>query len=180
MNRRVRVLIPILLSACGFSMLSGCFFIPTFDKVVEGENVARQVGGRESDRAVRVGHTSRDEVVRRLGQPDFASPDGTQAVYRWQVRNGVYVWPLCFHAYGRFGGRALALRFDRAGVLEGFEILKQNGNWYVNTAYGPDMPAGVEPIEHLPGWPATHPATRPTTAPATGPAAPSPPPATAR
>lgn len=162
MNRRLRVLVPIVLSGWGFGMLSGCLFIPTFDKVVDGENVAKRVGNAESDRPVRVGQTTRDEVVRVLGLPSHASPDGRLAVYTWKVRNGLIVWPLCFQAYSQFGARGLELRFDPTGVLLETRLLKHDGNWYVNDVHGtPHLPKNLRPIQSMPGWPHVEPPTQP-------------------
>lgn len=164
MKRRLRVLVPILLSAWGVGLLSGCLFIPTFDKVIQGEDVAKRVGDAKSGLPVRVGLTTRDDVVRLLGMPHFGSPDGRQAVYAWKVRNGVFVWPLCFHAYGGFGARGLELRFDEAGVLRQSRVLKQDGNLHVNDVHGTShLPKNLRPVQSMPGWPHFDASTQPAT-----------------
>src|SRR5215204_20189 len=128
-QRRTRLLLPLALAAIGAWLLAGCIFVPTFDKTIRGKNVSKYVGSQRQKRPLRLHAATRDDVLRVLGEPHYASPDRTRIAYEWDVRNGYWVWPLCFAAYAQEGRRVLLLTFDEEGVLRTSEGLKNNGNW---------------------------------------------------
>lgn len=163
-HRPVRLALPLVLAGVGVSLLAGCVFIPTFDKTIRGKNVSKYVGSAKQDRPIRLHAATRDDVMRVLGEPRYASPDRTRIAYEWEVLNGYWVWPLCFAGYRQEGRRALLLTFDEAGVLRTSEVLKNNGNWFYGIA--PGLPA--LPRDMLTAG-ATRPATSPANQPATSP-----------
>ena len=75
---------------------------------------------------MRVGHTTRDQVLKLLGMPYVASADGSALAYTWEVQQGVAVWPFCFMANTVDGYRTLVLRFDANGRLASYEVLKDD------------------------------------------------------
>ena len=168
MTRRTRLALPVALIAIGVWLLAGCVFIPSFDKTIRGRNVSKYVGSDKQKRPIRLHAATRDDVLRVLGEPRYASPDRTRIAYEWDVRNGYWVWPLCFAAYAQEGKRVLLLTFDEGGVLRTSEVLKATGNWmYGKVSRIPDLPGDMLPARV--DRPATAPATRPAASPATGP-----------
>lgn len=167
MRKPQRMILPILLIAFGLWLLAGCLFIPTFDKTIGGQKVSDQIGNSESNRPLKIGHASRQQVVKLLGEPHYIAPDGGRIAYTWKVLNGIWVWPLCFDTYEQEGARAIILHFDQRGVLESFHLERQNGNFLYNLQMPPvpyDMkrhqpPEGMWYDSHL-GTPTTHPAIR--------------------
>ena len=142
----VKLAMPITLVVVGVWLLTGCIFIPTFDKTIRGRNVSEYIGSAKQARPIRLHAATRNDVLRILGEPHFASPDSTRIAYVWYVRNGMWLWPLCFTAFPQDGSRALLLTFDEAGVLRTSEVLKLNGNWlYGRVERPPFMPDDMVP-----------------------------------
>jgi hypothetical protein len=126
-SRWMRAVTPLTLIALTLYVQMGCIYIPMFGRKLQGTNVSKQVGYFDSDRPPKVAHARRDDVIRLLGEPFAQKPDGSAMAYRWRVQNGIAIWPLCgFYAESIDGHRDLILRFDRAGILESFELLKRN------------------------------------------------------
>lgn len=119
----LRLILPITLIVIGTLMLGGCFFVPTFNAPVNGPPPVEKVGDAKSRKPIRVGTASREEVLNVLGPPNARTDDGRVMAYTWAVRRGYWVWPLCFMADPRYGGRTLVLRFDTDGVLDSYEVL---------------------------------------------------------
>src|SRR5687767_5405683 len=125
-----RLLIPSVLAALGFGILSGCIYLPTSEKTVRGTNVSAKVGKRDSSKPIRIGVTSRDQILDIVGAPAHASPDQTRLTYVWQVHSGVWFWPLCFFlgpdamTHPQAGRRALTLSFDSRGILQAATVPK--------------------------------------------------------
>ena len=161
MSRRSRLLAPAALALLGAWLLSGCIFLPTFDNTIRGENAARSVGGKRSSKPIRLHVATRDDVLRFLGDPAFASPDLTRIAYTWDVRNGYWVWPLCFAGYAQEGRRIILLTFDESAVLRTAEVLRSDGNFLHSRVSG----HGLIPWDMLPGG--RTPVSRPATGPAT-------------
>ena len=133
MTRPPRALIPLALVLFGLWLLSGCIYIPMFGRTIQGTDVANKVGDGNSSRPLRTGQSTRQDIIRVLGQPTAEKPDGSALAYGWRVQNGFTVWPLCFLAgkvgYSVDGQRMLVLRLDERGTLKSFEILKHNDPW---------------------------------------------------
>ena len=154
MQKVIRISLPALLLAMGLGLLSGCLFIPTPTKTIEGKDVSKDVGKRGSKSPLQVGRSTRQDVLRVLGPPQLAAANGSRAAYTWRLVNGAYVWPLCFMAYQREGSRALVLEFDQAGVLRSFYLSKSDGDWYSNQRHGPpQLPEGMTYWGQLHAWP---------------------------
>ena len=141
--KRLRLLLPAALAGVGVFLLVGCIYVPMFNKVEEGQNYSKKVGNAKSRKPIRVGRAHRDDVMRVLGAPPYASPDGRRAAYPWSVTNGIWVWPLCFNAYAQRGNRALLLDFDEKGIVRGFRVEKYDGNVLYNEP-GPAVPDGMQ------------------------------------
>ena len=155
MKHHSRLIPPVLLIIFGLWLLHGCIYIPTFGTKVSGENAAKQVGDAKSRRPLRVGHATRDDVLKLLGEPYVASADGSAMAYGWTVRNGIAFWPLCFYANSVLGERTLVLRFDERGVLRHYEVLKADEGLIEFHGVGPPLPADLQEVEHQRAHPGT-------------------------
>src|SRR5262245_61924824 len=92
----MRKILPISLIVIGTFLLSGCIFIPTFvQPTVVGRNAWEKVGGPSSKQPLRMGNATLEQTLKLLGSPQYASSDGRQIVYSWQMLDGVYIG-LCF------------------------------------------------------------------------------------
>ena len=65
------ILLPSVLIVAGLLVLSGCFFIPTFNTTLQGTNVGSQVGDARSDRPIRVGLATRAQIIAMFGNPPY-------------------------------------------------------------------------------------------------------------
>jgi hypothetical protein len=130
------MLLPVALLAIGLYLLVGCVYIPTFGGLKSGRNYAKQVGDAKSKAAIRVGVSTRDDVLRAFGEPYAKKADGSGYAYIWTVQNGFAVWPLCFHVESVTGNRTLVLRFDATGRVASSEILKWNEPVILNLSSG--------------------------------------------
>jgi hypothetical protein len=52
--------------------------------------------------------------------------DGSAFAYTWRVQNGVAIWPFCFMVDSLDGTRTLVLRFDEAGTVKRYNVLKRD------------------------------------------------------
>lgn len=118
--------IPISLVLLGAVLLSGCLFVPAFDRVERGVNVADKIGPANSRRPLRVGTATMSQVLALLGPPQYSSDDGRRIAYSWIVINGYWVYPLCFAAEPQRGARGIQLTFDANGVLLRYDVKKYN------------------------------------------------------
>ena len=145
MSRKIRLAIPILLVALGMWLLSGCIYVPMFGRPLEGQNVAKKVGSTRSDKPVRIGVSTGDDIFRIIGEPRWKSADGRVIAYSWKTQNGVTVWPLCFWVDGVDRWSTLVFQLDDEGVLYSTEILQNNEpaiNILQQQAF-PPLPAGA-------------------------------------
>jgi outer membrane protein assembly factor BamE (lipoprotein component of BamABCDE complex) len=130
---KTRTIVALSLVVLGLGLLSGCVFIPTFNKTTEGINVAKQIGDQNSRKPVRVGFT-REQVTEELGPPQYATDDMRKIAYQWRVLQGVWILPLCFAAPKQEEYRVLVLSFNDAGTFEKYEMRKDNSQtlmpWY--------------------------------------------------
>jgi hypothetical protein len=133
-----RALLPLALAGIGTWLLVGCIYVPTFNHVVRGRDVSRQVGPERSKRPVRVGHATRADVVRVLGPPLRTSYDGHRLAYSWTAVNGLTVWPpLCFTTTAERETRALVLAFDENDALVSYRVTRQMENTLLGESHGP-------------------------------------------
>jgi hypothetical protein len=152
---------PVLLAAFGLWLLAGCVYLPTFNSRVSGTDVSGEVGKPDSKRPLRINDARREDVLRVLGPPWAESEDGRQVAYTWVVRNGVWVWPLCFQGYPQLETRTLTLTFDDNDVLASYELSQLAQNFLTSGPHAPypKVPTGVR-MRKLATRPSTLPATR--------------------
>jgi hypothetical protein len=117
------ILLPAVFIAMGLLILTGCIFIPGFHETVEKTNLAAKVGDANSDRPIRVGYATREQIVAMFGPPQYVDDSGRRIGYGWTVRNGIWIVPLCFTATPRLGYHGIELDFDERGVLRSFEVV---------------------------------------------------------
>ena len=149
------MLLPIALLALGVWLLVGCIYLPMFNRTTHGKNHATKVGPADSRKPVRVGQTTRDQVLKLLGMPYVQASDGSALAYTWTIQHGVAVWPLCFTANSVKGYRTLVLRFDAEGRLSSYNVLKADGD--VIQLHGPyqPLPDDLRDEEHRRAYPPT-------------------------
>lgn len=121
---RWRRWIPIALVLLGGYLSVGCFYVPTFDLPKEGADFRRKVGPADSHREIRPGNATRIYVERVLGQPKYVSKNGLTTYYELRLKDGVWVWPLCFYTDSDYTWYLLTLHFDKDGLLTKYEIEK--------------------------------------------------------
>ncbi|HEX3357839.1 MAG TPA: hypothetical protein VHS31_12785 [Tepidisphaeraceae bacterium] len=163
----MKKILPISLIILGTLLLSGCFFVPAFNPTISGKDVSDKVGGPASNRPLRVGTVTMDQVIALLGQPQYVSRDDRQIAYTWEVLNGEWVYPLCFTAQPQHGERALELTFDQQNVLVDYRLSKEDGSLqlFVATAQGPPVAANM--VRYPPWMKFVPPATKPARPPGT-------------
>ena len=115
------ILLPFALLIVGGWLLQGCLYIPTFNAPLS-EDPSKQVGGEHSRKPLRVNGATRDDVERVLGMPERVNVDGTEIVYGWEARKGIWVYPLFFQTETDDQRRALLLRFDEHGMLRSYDV----------------------------------------------------------
>jgi hypothetical protein len=157
MNYR-RLALPIALLTFGVALLQGCLFIPTFNKVQEGENVTKKIGDSGSRKPIRFNRATRADVERVFGPPNYASADGLRVAYSWRVLEGVWVMPLCFAVEDQRGQRAAVLTFDDGGVLRSMGVVKVSNDFMHATRIESALPRDLRP---KPIFPAPQPSPPP-------------------
>jgi hypothetical protein len=146
----VTSIMPATLIFAGVACLSGCIFVPTFNMTRGGTNAAGKIGDAKSSKPVRLGTTTREQVLTVLGAPAAVSYNGRDVAYRWEVLNGFWLAPLCFSTLDARGYRLAVLRFDDAGVLRSVEYEKEDtGLNFGATWGGTTVPPGL-PLDFLP------------------------------
>jgi len=124
--RNVLTLAVAVLGACG---CGGCIYIPTFGIGGEGRDVSKDVGDADSKRPLRVGVSTKHDVIELLGEPtpksdgaveSRAGDDLRELTYRWQTREGyggMLIGPC--HGLGWFMDyHSLTLHFDKRWVID--------------------------------------------------------------
>jgi hypothetical protein len=112
-----RLILPGLLVAVGAAVMIGCIPIPTFNAVVAGRDVLRQLDQRDPKSPLKVGIASRSAILAKLGEPFHASEDGRFWVYSWKRQPYFVIWPFCFYADAETNAFAVAVEFDDHGIL---------------------------------------------------------------
>ena len=132
-HHRGRIALPSVLIALGVWLLHGCIYIPTFNKVEDGENVTKKIGDSSSRKPIRINRSNRADVERVLGPPKYVSGDGLRIAYGWRVLEGIWVMPLCFTIDDQRGFRGAVLTFDEAGTLRSMQDVK-DGEYIMHQA----------------------------------------------
>jgi hypothetical protein len=126
-----RVLLPATLAFVGVYLLVGCIYLPTFNAVVDGPDASAKVGEASSDKTLRVGISTRDDVRRVLGKPFHETADGRLWVYSWKRQKGLLVYPLCFQAFPENKAYATTIEFDERDVIVRHETEVNEGRAYL-------------------------------------------------
>jgi hypothetical protein len=129
MNRLSRNFIALGVAVLGACASGGCIFIPTFG-ATEGQDVSKFVGAADSKAPLRVGVSTRHDVIERLGEPKATSDDSISIshapedshtlIYRWQTLwayGGMLIGPC--HGLGWFKDyHSLTLQFNDGWVID--------------------------------------------------------------
>jgi hypothetical protein len=119
----VGILLPAIIIFCGLMVLTGCFFLPTFNVIDKGTNVAAKVGDARSKRPVRIGLATKQQIIAMFGKPPFTDDTGRRIGYAWTVKNGIWIYPFCFASSDQRGDRGIELDFNENGILQGFHLV---------------------------------------------------------
>jgi hypothetical protein len=115
--------VAIALVVVGTLALIGCIYVPgSFQPSGGGPRPETKVGAINSDKPLRVGRSTREDVFRELGRDDVTEPDHWTLVYSYRIDTGA-ILSIC-------GGlplsesRELRLEFGDDGVLRTFSVHK--------------------------------------------------------
>lgn len=118
-----RTLLPATLALLGAWLLVGCIYVPWGDKVPPGQRDVRPlVGKQKSDRPIRVGSATREDVLRIAGNPNGVASDSRTWFYQWSAENGGWFMPLCFAIEPAWRDYTLSLEFGDDGRLKRFGV----------------------------------------------------------
>ena len=129
MDRLSRNFIALVVAVLGACASGGCIYIPTFG-ATEGQNVSKFVGAADSKRPLRVGVSTRQDVIELLAEPKATSDDSVlishapqdshTLIYRWQTLQGyggMLIGPC--HGLGWFKDyHSLTFQFNNGGVID--------------------------------------------------------------
>ncbi|HEY8668808.1 MAG TPA: hypothetical protein VIL86_19330 [Tepidisphaeraceae bacterium] len=122
-RRASRITLAVALLAVGITLLVGCLYIPTPEKLYSGPDFRKQVGKENSNKPIRVG-VSRDDIERLLGKPPYSREQGRVVGYVMETINGYSIWPLCAMAMPEYKLRMLRLEYDEHGFVQSADVLK--------------------------------------------------------
>ena len=104
---------------------SGCLIVPTVRHSRSDEH--RWIITEESADFIEPGHTTRAQVLLKLGEPDYVWDGGARFLYYWQTADAVFLFGVG-NGYSGAGGAmdigwdwGLYLRFDPAGIVREVE-----------------------------------------------------------
>jgi outer membrane protein assembly factor BamE (lipoprotein component of BamABCDE complex) len=115
----------VLLLACVALLAGGCVVLPIptgEDKVLEGRPVTEF-----QQSFIKPGVTTREDVLKHLGQPFIIWEDARVFVYRWDMRQGIFVWlvtdgrQIAGDAHDVPKHYLLLIQFDGDNVVRRFE-----------------------------------------------------------
>ena len=122
MNRTFSVTFAAIVIVVGLLFLEGCLFVPTGHKIDSGKDATKIVGAADSDRPLKIGTATRDQIRQAIGIHYWPLLDHS-TIYSWTVRDGYWVYPLCFTGWPQSSPRIMKFTFDDAGILRSFEII---------------------------------------------------------
>ena len=137
-----------LLALISFQMIfAGCIVLPIptgEDKILDGMPVTE-----DQLKFLKVGVTSRDEVISHLGNPSLIWENAQLFVYNWKMRSGILVWAVGAGYTGGAGildipvNYALLIKFDDQDRISRFEKVKrpfskQYGDFLRDWVKGPE------------------------------------------
>ncbi|HET6247588.1 MAG TPA: hypothetical protein VFE47_07825 [Tepidisphaeraceae bacterium] len=124
-----RNLIAWLIAVIGACASGGCVFIPAFG-VTQGQDVSKSVGTADSKAPLRVGLSTRNDVIKLLGEPKPAADDwilkggepkdSHKLIYYWQTLQwygGMLLGP-CSGLGWLKDYHSLAFHFDNGWVID--------------------------------------------------------------
>jgi hypothetical protein len=103
----------------------GCVYIPWFEQKNDPKQLDFRplVGPSDSNKSLRVGHVTKEQVIKKLGEPMDESGDGTILVYGIDTFYGYWVAPFCFAAdVGIQKGTVVRLQFDKSNLLVRYDL----------------------------------------------------------
>lgn len=125
-----RAAVPLALAVAGW-LAVGCIPVPGGYRVAEGgPRPDARIGPPGSDKLVRVGHSTREDVVYVLGPPRQVSRDGSVLVYEYSVVPTDLVLLVPFTVLPQAEPRWLRLTFDATGTLRGWKVYKDLSGFY--------------------------------------------------
>lgn len=105
------------------AMLQGCIIIPTLEHHTD-EYRTRGIIDEETIAFIKPGYTSKEEVLLKLGEPEYVWDNGRKFVYHWKVTRGYLIY-----GGGYTGGinslakdYVLLIHFEQDDHLSRFEI----------------------------------------------------------
>jgi len=119
----MKILVPLALVLLGLALLVGCIYVPTAEIVKSGKpvkNATSLFGAETSNRPIRLGSITRDQVLARLGPPTCAMHD--HLVYEWETKQGLWLticWGIADDAVRDY---ALELTFDGSDRLIAYKL----------------------------------------------------------
>jgi hypothetical protein len=130
-KRRFRFLLAIqaVVALSLFWLLLGCFYFPTFGVRMNKSqpDFRDKIGDEKSKRPIRPGAVRKEDVIRILGQPQFASDDGSAIAYALDTERSAWVWPMCFTAVpAQTRTYGLRLSFGDDGVLNKWKLVQSD------------------------------------------------------
>lgn len=116
---RVYVLAALLLLLCG------CIYIPAHASKFS----VRAPIGKESLQFIKVGSTTREEVLLNLGTSDYFRDEESVFIWHWETQAKLYVLPVVYtYPVGStvdvFREYELVIEFDDNGIVKHYEIKK--------------------------------------------------------
>jgi hypothetical protein len=110
---------PLLLAIAGAAVLVGCIPIPVYRPEGGGPRPESRIGPARSDKPLRVGGATREDVVRVLGPPSPELDTRDAMIYSYGITS--IFWFPCFRQYE---SRFLRLEFDDRGNLRDYGVFK--------------------------------------------------------
>ena len=114
MKRRLLNLLKLLSLVLALWPLGGCVYIPAADSPTRkgAADPNRLIGRRKSNKPVRPGAVTREQVVKRFGKPFWEDPERRTLIYRFPMKAGYWILiPWAPWAIVR-ADRIIAARFD--------------------------------------------------------------------
>ena len=131
-KRRVfrSIVLPVMILVPLVWIMTGCIYFPFFEhRLDNGPNVRELVGEAGSDRPIRPGKVTRDQVVSLLGEAPYISADERALGYVARTGFSSWVYPLCFFAAEPADQRVYVVRlvFAKDGTLERYDWEHESG-----------------------------------------------------
>ena len=107
----------------GIALLIGCIPVPVFRPGGGRPRPEERIGGPSSDKPLRLGRSTREDVHRLLGQPRD-TPDTRTDVHAYYSTTVNWIYPLCFASVPSTSPRFVRLEYADDGVLRRYKMFK--------------------------------------------------------